>query len=286
METNAIIKRLDRLDDLPTLPAIALEVNRLLEDYNTSVSKLSETIDKDQSIVSKILKLVNSAFFGLSSKVGNIPHAVTLLGFNTIRNAVVSVSVINSFPGDKVPEGLDIKEFWTHSVGVAVTSRSMAEKTRLFTPEDCFIAGLLHDVGKIVLAQYFPDIFKRIWARIRQGNISFYEAEREEMPVDHAMIGGYLTRKWQLPARLVDTITYHHSLNKEAIEPDLLMIVHAADIIFNSYMTVSKGWADHSSFHQDLSPALKGHIVEVKDWFPDLSVEIDSACDFFLKELG
>ena len=185
-----------------------------------------------------------------------------------------------------MPEGLDIREFWTHSVGVAVTSRSMAEKTRLFTPEDCFIAGLLHDVGKIVLAQYFPDIFKRVWARIREGNTSFYEAEKEELPVDHAMIGGYLTKKWQLPARLVDTIKYHHSLNTGAIEPNLLMIIHAADIIFNNYMSVSKEWPNLTSLPQDFLPALRGHIVDVKDWFPDLSVEINSACDFFLKELG
>ena len=100
MEASQIIKKLDQIENLPTLPTIAMEVNKLVQNQDTSIKELSSVIEKDQAIVSKILKLVNSAFFGMSSKVSNIPHAVMLLGFNAIRNAVVSVSVINAF--DKI----------------------------------------------------------------------------------------------------------------------------------------------------------------------------------------
>ena len=114
MDSKTILKKLDRIDDLPTLPAIALEVNKMLQDYDTSIRTLSEKIEKDQAMVVKILKLVNSAFFGLRSKVSNIPNAVVLLGFNTVRNAVVTVSIMDAFKTKEVSNGFAMADFWKH----------------------------------------------------------------------------------------------------------------------------------------------------------------------------
>lgn len=285
MEASEILKKLDRIDDLPTLPAIAMEVNKMLDDYNTSIKDLSNAIEKDQSIASKILKLVNSAFFGLSSKVSNIPHAITLLGFNTVRNAVVSVSIMKSLPSEIGHEELDIKEFWTHSVGVAVTSRHLAEKSKTNNPDDCFITGLLHDLGKIVLAQYFPELFKRAWETVRSNGLTFYEAEKQENPVDHARIGAYMAKRWNLPFHLIDTIRYHHSMSKNAHDANLLMIVHFADIILNNYMKTPGSNIDLASSHVSASADLKGSFRTTPDWFPETANEIESACKFFLEEL-
>nr|MBC8430595.1 HDOD domain-containing protein [Candidatus Desulfatibia vada] len=240
MEANAIIKKLDRIDNLPTLPAIAMEVNKMLLDYDTTVNKVSDFIEKDLAMVSKILKLVNSAFFGLGGKISNISHAVVILGFNTIRNAVVSIAIIDAFCSKEFFDGFDIKQFWKHSVAVAVTSKYLAEKTRSHPADDCFVGGLLHDMGKIVLLQHFQDLFQKVLRAVKESNQSFYEAEKSEIAVDHAWIGGYLAQKWQLPKGLVDAIRYHHAVGSSSDNLHLSMIVHTADIIVNAYGADSK----------------------------------------------
>ncbi len=283
MERKEIIKKLDRIDGLPTLTAIAIEVNKMLQNYNTSITKLSGTIVKDQAMVVKILKLVNSAFFGLRSKVSNIPNAVVLLGFNTVRNAVVTVSIMDAFKTKEVSNGFAIADFWKHSVAVAVTSKYLAEKTRLHEPDDCFIGGLLHDMRKVILAQHFEDSFKNILKSIEEENLSFYAAEKSEISFGHASIGGHLAEKWQLPTGLLDAIRHHHTLSKSATDQDLLMIVHAADIIVNSYVADSQCPLELSEMHPDAVELIRDPLDTVSDWYPKLTEEIESACEFFLR---
>lgn len=284
MEAKIIFNTLDRIDSLPTLPAIAMEMNKMLLDFDTSVSQLSNCVEKDQAMVSKILKLVNSAFFGLRGRVSSIPHAVVILGFNTIRNAVVSISIIDTFCTKKALEGFDFKNFWKHSVAVAVTSKYLAEKTRIHPADDCFVGGLLHDMGKIVLAQHFNDLFQKVWLAAKDGGKSFYDAEKSEISVDHARIGGYLAQKWQLPAGLVDAVRYHHAVSPNAHDLNLLMAVHTANIIVNTYGTDPKTDLELSDFHPEALKSLGRQCQTVADWYPEVSLEIESACKFFIEE--
>jgi len=284
MESNKIFKKLDRMEELPTLPAIAMEVNKMLQDYETSIKDLALVIEKDQAMVPKILKLVNSSFFGFQSKISNLTRAIMLLGFNTVRNAVVSVSIIKAFSIKDGLEGFDITEFWTHSVGVATISRYLAEKIRCQFLEDAFTGGLLHDIGKIILVQSFPDLFKKVWMAAKENNLSFYEAEEKELSINHARIGGYLAKKWKLPQDLVDVIQYHHKVRKSIQNPDLLMVVHVADIIINSYADGSLTEIDLSVIYPDAREIMKSELETMTDWFPGVLEDINSACQFFLKE--
>ena len=285
METNIILKKLDQIEDLPTLPAIAMEVNTMLLDYDTTIDKLSNTIEKDQAMVSRLLKLVNSAFFGLGGKISNISHAVVVLGFNTIRNAVVSTSIIDAFSIKEGLDGFDINDFWKHSLSVAVTSKSLAEKTGIRSVDDCFVGGLLHDMGKLVLLQHFKDLFQKVWRTVKNNNQSFYEAEKINIHIDHAKIGGYLAHKWQLPMALVDAIRYHHTLKPNVNDLNLSMVVHAADIIVNTYAKDSKfkTHAQLSDIHPDAVKAMGSQFDTISDWYPELLLEIESACNFFLE---
>ena len=283
MDAQTFLRKLDRIQEIPTLPAVALKVNRMLQDYDTSIKTLSNTIEKDQAMVSKILRLVNSAFYGFRSRISNIAHAVTILGFNTVRNAVVSASIIDTFSGKDVSEGFHITDFWKHSVAVAVTSRHLAEKTRLATPDDSFVAGLLHDVGKVVLAQFFKDLFGQVCVATREQGLSFYEAEKKLLPVNHAQIGGHLAKKWGLPASLIDAIKYHHAVRKNANNPNLLMVAHVADIIVNNYKVDSESEPDFSATHPEAIEVMGATIETVPDWFPNVASEIESACEFFLE---
>ncbi len=285
MESNEIYKKLDRIEDLPTLPAIALEVNKMLEDLNTSIKDLSSTIEKDQSIASKILKLVNSAFFGLSTKVSSIPHAMTLLGFNTVRNAVVSVSIVKAFKNRISSNDFDIKEFWKHSIAVAVISRHISILSKTGVPDDCFISGLLHDMGKLVIAQYFPELFFNALTSSIENNTTFYEAEKQHNPVDHARIGGYLAKKWRLPLHITDAVRYHHLMSKSAQDTDLLSMINVSDTLYYNQKKILENESTFSCGVSDL-PKVNACVMRVSEWFLPVHAEIENACKFFLEESG
>lgn len=285
MNNNEIKQQLDKIENLPTLSVITMEVNKLLQNYDTSIKKLSSVIENDQVIAAKILKLVNSAFFGLRSKVGNIPHAITLLGFNTVRNAVVSVSVINALSDISDMEGFKISDFWTHSVSVAVTSKHIAVTTRLCSADDCFIGGLLHDIGKLILINNFESHFRKIWEIKKDENISFIEAEKKIGLINHAQIGGYLASRWKLPATLSDSITRHHTISKMAIDVNLLKIIHSADMIINNV-----DFSDTTSFDKyniaddDIAAIIRKESQSADEWFKTLIEDIEEACCFFVDE--
>ena len=269
------IKKLNHINDIPTLPDIAIKVNEMLGDMDTSINQLGAALEKDQGMVSKIMKLVNSSFFGLRSKVKGIPNAIVLLGFNTVRNAVLSVSIVDSFKTGSVKGIFDIRDFWKHSVTVAVISRYLGRRTNLYSPEECFVGGILHDMGKIILVQYFPELFCRVIATAKENELTFIDAEKKEYPYDHARIGGYLSKKWGLPNELVNAIKNHHSVTKNAHE--LSTVVYAANIIANG----PKDKAGET--HEALPGSVNRLIDAVPEWYPDISDEIESASKFFLK---
>jgi putative nucleotidyltransferase with HDIG domain len=206
------------------------------------------------------------------------------LGFNTIRNAIVSVSIIKAFSGGKAREGFDITDFWRHSTAVAVTSRYLSEQSKLDSPDDCFVAGLLHDIGKVILAQHFTELFTQVWQSVKENGISVYEAEQKLLPVNHAQIGGYLTKKWQFPDALIDTITFHHAIRKSVSDFNQLLIVHTADNIVNKYKADAATSGGFSTLDPEAKQALFGEVETVSEWFPNIATEIESACEFFLKE--
>jgi len=284
MDSKTMMKKLERIEDLPTLPTILFEVNRLPEDINTSAKKLGETIGKDQSMVVKILKLVNSAFYGFRSRVSDISNALVLLGFNTVRNSVISVSIIKAFSGKNDLEGFDITEFWKHSIAVAVTSKRLAEKCRVEAPDNCFVAGLLHDIGKLVLSQYFQDLFTRVWITAQKENLTFYEAEKKEISVKHPMIGSFLAKRWQFPDHLVDAVKCHHAVRKSVGNYELLLIVYVADIIVNHCAMEPEKSIDISAVHPDAVEMLGSYMENTNEWYEKIKAEIESACDFFLNE--
>ncbi len=187
-------------------------------------------------------------------------------------------------PIEPHPKDFDITRFWTHSIAVAGVSRHLAKKAGQPSPEDYFIAGLVHDIGKIVLAQYFQDLFKMVWASALENHISFYEAEKKELSITHARIGGYLAKKWKIPRGMIDMIRYHHAPNKSVHDFNLLMTVHVADIIVNSLMGNPEGKVDNSAIHPDAARALKPYIASASVWFPEMETEIESACAFLVKK--
>jgi putative nucleotidyltransferase with HDIG domain len=277
MEAHEFFRKLDSISDIPTLPEIAVKLNRMLQDEDVSVRRVSKIIEKDQALVTKILRLVNSSFYQFRSQISTIPRAMVVLGLNTIRNAVLSVSMIEMFPGREIPPEFDIREFWNHSIAVAVTSKHLGEKTRLQTPDECFIAGLLHDIGKVVLAKYFKDLFGEIVVLMRDEGLTFFEAEKKLSPVNHAQIGGHLAQKWQLPHGLIDAIKYHHGISRFVANLNLLMVVHVGDIIVNTWKADSGYRLNYPGIYPEAVDLMAEHLETLPEWFPDIIPEIESS---------
>jgi len=283
MESQLTLKNLDRITGLPTIPVILFEVNKMLQDDECSVKKLSDLIESDQALTARILRLVNSAFYGFRSEIVDISRALIVLGFNTVRNAIVTVSTIDTFRSSGDFEGFEIKDLWKHSVAVAITSKQLAEKGRVISSDDAFVAGLLHDIGKIIIAQFFRDHFYKILQSMQEEKISFIEAEMKLSSVHHGYIGGYLAEKWQFPKRLADTIRLHHDISKNAADPWLLVCVCLANDIVNSPDYSSSINPEFYSRFPEISKVFAPYLENLSDWFPEVEIEIEEACRFFIE---
>ncbi len=282
MDEQQFLKQLNKIKDIPTLPTIVFELNMLLEDPETSIVKVSETIEKDQAVTLKILKLVNSAFYGFKSGVSDIRHAVVMLGFNAVRNAIVSVSIINALPKGLLFQDFEMGAFWKHSLAVAVTSKNIAQKAGVESPDNCFVGGLLHDVGKVIMAQYFQDMFIKVWTYMQKECLSFHEAEQHELAVDHAMIGGHLARRWSLPEGLIEAIRWHQDFQPEIPNAKFVMIIYLANILVNSYDENPECAIDMATLHPNAVKFLMDQLEDIADWYYGLTDEIEAAYSLFL----
>ena len=283
MDEQQILNKIDRIREIPTLPTIVFELNKYLRDPDTSIKTVCETIEKDQAITLKILKLVNSAFYGFKSKISDLRNAVVLLGYNAVRNAIVSISVINSFPKRVKLMDFDISQFWKHSLAVAVTSKNIAQLSGKESPDNCFVGGLLHDVGKVILAQYFPNLFETVWSTLQTEHSTFYEAEQKRLPIDHAKIGAHLAVKWQLPAGLIEAIRWHHDFQPESKSANFVQNIYLANFIVNAYDLDPDLRLDLSTMHPEVVKFMMDMMEDVGDWYTGLTGEIEAAYSFFLE---
>jgi putative nucleotidyltransferase with HDIG domain len=283
MDEQQVLGKLDRISDIPTLPTIVFELNKYLRDPDTSIKTVCDTIEKDQAISLKILKLVNSVFYGFKSKISDLRNAVVLLGYNAVRNAIVSLSVINAFPKRVKLMDFDISQFWKHSLAVAVTSKNIAQLSKKESPDNCFVGGLLHDVGKVILAQYFPKLFEAVWSTLQNEHLTFYEAEQKSLPIDHSKIGAHLAAKWQLPQGLIDAIRWHHEFQPESKSANFVKNIYLANFIVNAYDMDPDLRMDLSKMHPDVTKFMMDMMEDVGDWYTGLTAEIDAAYSFFLE---
>ncbi len=277
------LKRLSTIRELPTMPVVLMRLNRMLQDDVASIEKIGHLIETDQALSSKILKLVNSAFFGFPSRVSNISHALMILGFNTVRNAAISVSLIDAMRIKKGVEDFDIKEFLRHAIAVAVAGKYLARKARMREPDDAFTAGLLHDIGKLVMIQFLPDLFDIVWKRVREDKITFFDAEKMELPLTHAAIGAHLSHLWQFPAGLVSSIAYHHEPPQPSEYSTSIMTVCLANRAVNHIRAGIPMDAGIALKFPGQEAFVRDKVATVSQWFGDLEEEIEEACSFFLE---
>ncbi len=201
------------IKDLPTLPIVFRKMIEMVEDEKTSVKDLSDLLSKDQSIMSSILKLVNSAFYGYQGKIASIKQAIVILGFSTIRSIALGTSIFSTNGKKKAASGFDRNALWIHSLGVATGARILAIDSGYKDIEEAFAAGLLHDVGKVVFDAFFSKDFREVLKLVKNEKIPMRYAEKEILGLDHAEAARILLKKWQLPEAVTSAASYHHNLH-------------------------------------------------------------------------
>lgn len=195
-----------------SMPAFPKSVQRILEltrDVNSTPKDLVDVIDKDPVVTVKILKVVNSAYYSLPKQITSIGHAVVYMGFNTIKNLALSIAAIGMLPKDN-PSGFDVQQYLLHSLATAGLAKQLALKVDDADPMDCFIAGLLHDFGKVVFAQMMPNEFRRALQVSRETGASLHKAMHDEIGADHVLVGAMLVEKWRFAPHLIQTIRHQH----------------------------------------------------------------------------
>ena len=235
MNQDKLEEIVDKVQKLPTLPSVANKITSLINDPTCTAIQLAEVINKDQSLTTRVLRLVNSAFYSLAAEVTNVKHGIALLGFKTISQMVISISVFDVFAG-KYGEEFDRRGFWIHSIGCGVISKIVAQRAKYHKEDDCFTAGLLHDIGKVVLDQYLHEDMIQVIQRTREKEISFGDAEQEVLGLNHADIGGQVMKKWNIPLPVMVAVQHHHQVPEErngsSFSQDLIVdIVRLSDVI-------------------------------------------------------
>lgn len=223
---------LARLKDLPALPLV---VNELLASFGEPDVDLAQIVGKianDQALAAKTLRLANSSFYGLQSKVRTIGQAIQVLGFDSVRALVVGAGVIASFGAGRDRgghRGFDYEGFWRHAIGTALCARALARHAGL-NAELGFVAGLLHDLGRLVLVTRFPEHYAGVLAWRAQHDCELLLAEREVLGIDHAQVGRALGQHWRIPEAICRAIANHHQPMRQD-DGDLPAMVHVANVI-------------------------------------------------------
>lgn len=222
-----------RISDIPTLPAVAQQLNAESQKDTFTSKILAGIIEKDPPLSAKILRLSNSAFYGFSSKVSTLDRAITLLGFGTVKNLACAVAISKFFSPDKEGQ-VDLPELWRHCLGTAAAARQLIKIVAPVLAEEAFLGGILHDIGIIIMLNAFPNEVLGSLRVMKEKKISQSEAEKEVIGFTHEGAGAFLVDKWNFPPRFYRILRMHHSPPPQVIPVEdqenlLLMAVYAGN---------------------------------------------------------
>jgi HD-like signal output (HDOD) protein len=211
-EVETIVNRaLSGIGEIATLPEITVRIIETVENPKSTARDLHDIIKNDPALSSKILKVVNSAFYGLPGQIGAIDRAIVLLGLSAVKNIAIAASLTRMFKGHRLSSEFTAKDLWTHSLSVAVASRLIHKKAHKHGGDDAFLAGLIHDLGIMAIRQAFPEQLREVIERVKKGSLDYCTVEMEILGADHQAFGNGLAAKWKFPRHLRAAMGYHHS---------------------------------------------------------------------------
>ncbi|MFC2150460.1 HDOD domain-containing protein [Calditrichota bacterium] len=227
-EPKSIRSQLRDIEKLAPMPQAFSGVMEVMRNPNSTASQLSEVIKMDQALTAKILKIVNSAYYGFYRRIGNVQHAIVILGFSEIKNITLAACIIQAYGSEDSPH-FKILEFWRHSLAVAYIARSLSTLQPDFNSEDAFSIGLMHDLGKVVLDQHFSSHFHACLETSKTEQRPLHQVCLQELEIDHAEVGAIIAESWKLPVGLVKAIQYHHQPENAEEEIGSVYLAHLAN---------------------------------------------------------
>jgi putative nucleotidyltransferase with HDIG domain len=280
----------DRLDELPTLPSIVYELNRVINDPMSSTGDVEKIMSKDASLTVKVLKLANSAYYAIPGGVTSLQRAIAYIGYDTINQLALSASIIKSL-GPKSHQLFDLPGFWKHALGVAMASEVIAKEVKYRTPSDLFTCGLVHDMGKVALFNVAENQFIEAVSFAREHKQSLVEAEEALDSPRHTHIGFELATKWRLPYQIQVSIANHHQRDPSgrgglSQEANLVVdIVFLSNLLIHALQFGQSGHQKVLGLPKEVLDRLSIPQESLKDLIGRIKEKIQSA-DGFLKIIG
>ena len=222
---------LEYADRLPSLPAAVVKAMELLRDEDSPNDQIAGALSMDQALVGQVMKLANSPYYGVSRRVSTVQQAILVLGRKTVRSLVIGAAAQDFLARPQAGYMLHKGELWSHSMAAGCAASLIAAKVGYKPSEEAFVAGLLHDIGKVVLNGFLADRANKLMRRLSEGDTPFDQVEAELLNVDHASLGGLITERWQLPPKLSQAISFHHRPREAGGAWQLATIVHLADAL-------------------------------------------------------
>lgn len=219
----------NRVDEIPVFSQTVGKILKLVEDPKSDAHDIEKEILKDQGFTTKILKLANSAYFGATRQISTVSQATTILGFQAIKSLVLASSVGKVLKAELPGYALEKEALWKQSQICAITARVISKKIKFRQPDQAYTAGLLRDIGKVILDHYLNEQFNKIMDEVNDGLKSFVEVEEEILGFNHGQVGAKIAEKWNLPEDLVEAIAFHHQPEKAQLNSKLVAITHIAD---------------------------------------------------------
>ncbi|PKN18425.1 MAG: histidine kinase [Deltaproteobacteria bacterium HGW-Deltaproteobacteria-6] len=224
MDPKVLRHKVENINALPTMPAVLKRLSSVIEKPRITIVEISAFISNDPALTTKVLKMVNSAIYGFPGRIASVSHATMLLGLNVIKGLLLGVSVFELM--QKTMSGL-----YEHSLATAIASRVIAQKKNLKEPEEVSVAGLLHDIGKVILTLEFAQEYEKAMKEAEEKKIAIFDAEKIQFNATHADVGGWLAEKWRFPTNLIEVIQFHHRPTLAKTAPMETAIVHMADLL-------------------------------------------------------
>ena len=276
-EIEGLHEIINKIDALPSLPHVYTELRAAIQDAESSSAEtVAEIIMQDAAMAAKILQVANSAFFGQRRQVETINRAVVLLGMQMVENLVLSTSVFQSLEADEI-EGFSAEDFWQHSMACSGAARAIEgersrDRERL---EKVMLAGILHDLGKLVFARFMPDQYAEVVSAARDGQSSMAELEKELLGASHAAVGGYLANWWNLPAQVAAAIRWHHEPAQSREDPSFVATIHVANVLVHRLQVGASG----TCATPDIDPSALEALEMDEGRLADIEAEVKDTVD-------
>lgn len=259
MSKREALERLGGRLTLPTLPEVVVRINGMIADPKVGVREIGALVGEDPALTAKVLKIANSAFYGLSEPVLSPEEAASVVGVQALRNVALQASIMKRFEHFRSVPGFDLAELWSHAQETAQYSRALAGLTRLekgLSAEDFYTCGLLHDVGKVVLLDSLGDEYLDVLRSARDTRSTLHACEERALGFNHVDVGALLAKRWDLPDEVVQAIEFHHGPKQEILGSAPVAIVSIADQV--AYRSRSQGFEAAGERLADLAERILG----------------------------